>query len=91
MARWKEKRGTSRFPQAWREEKTRGGYLGERDEQTPSGGIFQNVGEKESGPLKGSLKVSWAARPMGFTDGNQATKSRADVEILSLGVKVRAQ
>ena len=47
--------------------------------------------ERETGPWKGSQKVSWAARPMGFTDGNQATKSRADVEILSLGVKVRAQ
>jgi hypothetical protein len=35
--------------------------------------IFQNVGE-ESGP-----KVTWAARPMGFTEGNQATKFRADL------------
>lgn len=32
--------------------------------------------ERESGPQKGSMKVSWAARPMGCTEGNLATKLR---------------
>ena len=45
--------------------------------------IFQNVGGKEKRSREGSLKVSWAARPMGFTEGNWATKLRADLEILS--------
>lgn len=47
------------------------------------GEIFQNVGGKEKRSREGSLKVSWAARPMGFTEGNWATKLRADLEILS--------
>lgn len=39
--------------------------------------------EKESIPQKGSLKVSWTARPTDFTEGNQETKLRVDLEVLS--------
>ena len=38
---------------------------------------------KESGQWKGSPKVLWAVRPIGFTEGNQAIKLRAELEVLS--------
>jgi hypothetical protein len=30
-----------------------------------------------------NLKASWAAGPLGFTEGNRATKLRAELEVLS--------
>jgi hypothetical protein len=39
--------------------------------------------ERGSRPQKGIPKAPWAARPMGFTEGNCATKLRADSEVLS--------
>lgn len=71
MAERKERGRTSRLPQARREEKKSGDtWQGEKQNRLGAAGeIFQNVGGKG----KGSLKASWAARPMGFAEGNQAT------------------
>ena len=90
MAGQKERGGTSRFLQARREEMAGGGELRylEREketEQTQScrGDLPKCRWKRESGPQKGSPKASWAARPMGFKEGNQATKLREDLEVLS--------
>jgi hypothetical protein len=44
--------------------------------------IFKMQVKKESSPEKGSLKVSLTARPVGFTEGNQAAKLMEDSELL---------
>lgn len=71
-----------------REEKAEKGesrYLGEKDGtdselQRRSSKIWA---ERESSPRKGSLEASWAARPMGFTEGNRGTTLRVALEMLS--------
>jgi hypothetical protein len=39
--------------------------------------------ERENGLQKVSPKTSWAARPMCFTEDNQETKLKADLEVLN--------
>ena len=53
----------------------------ERADSELQGRSSKNVGRKgKRSPQKGSLKVSWAARPMRFIEGKWATKLREDLE-----------
>lgn len=61
MAGWKERGGTSGFPQGRREEENGDTWERKMDRLGATG-----EKERESGP-----KVSWAARLMGFTEGNE--------------------
>lgn len=88
MTGWKERGGTSGIPKGRLEERAEKGesrYLGERDGTVSElqEGASKMWAEKKSGPWTGSLKASWAARPVGFIESNRATKLRADLEILS--------
>lgn len=71
-----------------REEKAERGasrHLGEKDGTGSElqGRSSKMWAERESSPRKGSLEASWAARPMGFTEGNRGTMLRVALELLS--------
>ena len=73
---WKETGRISRFP--WTGERKRIEILGgERWDR------LRATRELQGATGKGSPKASWAARPMGFREGNWATRLRTDLEVLN--------
>lgn len=60
-------------------------FLWERDRRDSElqGRSYKMLSERKNSPWKDSPKASWAARPMNFIEGTQATKLRKDLELLS--------